>query len=567
MKKRIQYYIITTSASSLIIFIIFCFFWVNFNTIKNVRKNLDDTLKTTIYLSENIYESIPDFVSRLSEKISSETRITIVDRDGNVIADTYESQLSKPNHRNRPEIVDAFDNGYGEHIRHSETVGEDYFYVARIWKDNYVIRFSTPISDVYSFLKNSILLFIVIISIIITIVFFISKHLSNKALSPYYNFIKLIENTMEDENISISFISEFEEFEPAYIQLQALFNKLSLYINDIKEKSREIENIINSMQEGLLLIDDEFEIILSNSRGLSAFNITSLENVKNITHLYRNDEFINALKRCRSKRTSSFINLTAKDMKVYRIYISPVDDNGFVILTTDVTELIRLEKVRSDFVANVSHELKTPITSISGFAELIDKGMVGDPSKIKSYAHKIFIEAQRLISLIDDILLLSKLENNSKPVYNENNIREIFDSILELLSPQIQTKKINVSIKGEAVIFALYDHIYELVLNLTENAIKYNNNEGSIDIEIFEINNVSGFTIRNTGPLIPPEQFGRIFERFYRVDTGRSRKTGGTGLGLSIVKHIVELYKGNVYVRNDNDANLFTILLNKTLKP
>lgn len=408
-----------------------------------------------------------------------------------------------------------------------------------------------------------------VLSLIITgvIILFISKTVTKIALDKYYKSLrclsKYIKVATEDNDCPIDISDSLEEFKPIFEEFEDLLEGRTVYIKQARDKQKDIEKIINSMEEGLLLLDSNFKILLSNKKGLATFGIKRARKRKSFIHLYRNEKLINILKKMSITNKSNVIDIDNPNNEIYRIHISPVADGGFAILTTNVTHIINLEKVQKEFSANVSHQLKTPITSISGFAELINKGMVTDSNKINEYTYKIYTEAQRLIELIDDILKLSEIENVTVINKEKISIKEIIDNVVDILSQKIKEKNITLEIKGNASIFIKYSHLVELIMNLLDNAIKYNKQNGYIYITVSENDTHISISVKDTGIGIEEEEIKYIFERFYRVDKGS--KVVGNGLGLSIVNHIVNLYDGNIKVNSSTEGSEFIILLKKPL--
>lgn len=409
-----------------------------------------------------------------------------------------------------------------------------------------------------------------IVSILFTgiIILFISKKITNSALDKYYKSLKCfssyIKVATEDNDIPVDISNILEEFKPILEEFEDLLEGRTVYIKEARDKQKDIEKIINSMEEGILLLDSHFKILLSNRKGLATFGIRKGKKRKSFIHLYRNEKLINILKEMSITNKSNVLDICKPNKEIYRVHISPVADGGFAILTTNVTHIINLEKVQKEFSANVSHQLKTPITSISGFAELINKGMVTDLKKINEYTYKIYTEAQRLIELIDDILKLSEIENITVINKEEISIKEIIDNVVDILSQKIKEKNITLEIRGNASIFIKYSHLVELIMNLLDNAIKYNKQNGYIYITVSEHDTNISISVKDTGIGIKQDEIDYIFERFYRADN--SSKVVGNGLGLSIVNHIVSLYEGNIKVNSTTQGSEFIIILKKPLR-
>jgi len=345
-------------------------------------------------------------------------------------------------------------------------------------------------------------------------------------------------------------IAEYYELIPFVKKINQQRREIDVQIASLENRTGTIEVITDNMREGLLLIDKAEIVLFANKSAAEIFHESSSGMAgKSFLYVCRDIEFQRSVKQCLS---GSSTELTFKlDNRIYNIYFSPVyfgkEINGGAILFFDSTERHKAEQQRKEFSANVSHELKTPLTSIYALAEIIEKG-IAKKEDVKGFAGKITIQAQRLISTIEDIIRLSEFDEGKVTCdFSEFNLYELAESVIEVLREKATEKNITISIDGiQANLNANKRMIDELMYNLIDNAIKYNREGGSVSVSIASENGYRKIIITDTGIGIPLEHRIRIFERFYRVEGSRSKKTGGTGLGLSIVKHITEHHGGKI---------------------
>jgi two-component system, OmpR family, phosphate regulon sensor histidine kinase PhoR len=412
-----------------------------------------------------------------------------------------------------------------------------------------------------------ILLFIItiIIFFIFVIFFFVSFCINKiyiKIVKSYEkSFVILKDLVMEKINLNTALL----EFEAQYEELMPISEYFKELLYNISNKNDEINSIINSLGDGIVVLNSNFIVLLLNNEAVAFFGEKpDLIGIK-ITNIYKNEAFVNAIQTVKKNKNRIILDLKDNKDAIYRFFINPASDEMIVILMSDVTELISLENVRSEFVANVSHELKTPLTSISGFADLISNGLVKDYDKIVDYNSKIVNESKRLIQLVNDILKLSHIENGENEQNDNVSLLSIFTYVFEVLMVQTKEKNITYEIVGELVILASTERIYELAFNLIDNAIKYNVMHGKIKVNILNDEYNCGFEVCDTGIGIAKNEINRIFERFYRVDKARVRNTSSTGLGLSIAKHIAEKHGGVITVKRKKKGTTFCVLFSKNI--
>ena len=570
MKKRIKFYIVAVALLCVSLLIVFTLFWIKWSYTNVTQRNIDSILKTTVELTDNITGDPNGFAMRLNDNMPEGSRTTLIARDGTVLGDSAVDYKTMENHSNRSELINALKYGYGENVRKSDTTHVDTMYVARMLNNDVVLRLAMPVTVMDQYVSDLLIFLAVLLIFFAIIVAPISDRLSDRIIAPLKVFSKSLslENIISDNaQIDIKGV-EYDELIPIVSNFNSLFDRIKEYIDKISEQSSDLEYIMDSMQEGLLILDSKLNILLLNKKALSFLGFSTLGENRNFTILCRNKGFISAVHGALDNSLASTYDIES-DGRIIRAFISPTDKNsgilyGVTILLADVTRIVQLERIRSDFVANVSHELKTPVTSINGFAELINNGMITDDEKIKHYTGLIMEESQRLIEIINDTLKLSELESVKIEAEEESiDLFEMFSDIKNILSTQCRNKNITFNISGEGTILADRGHIMEMGVNLIDNAIKYNRENGKIDVIISHTPRSTSFTVKDTGIGIPPDQQSRVFERFYRVDRSRNRKTGGSGLGLSIVKHIAERYGAQIKLESDFSGTSISVTFGK----
>ncbi|MFA6983520.1 MAG: ATP-binding protein, partial [Sedimentibacter sp.] len=474
------------------------------------------------------------------------------------------------NHRDRPEVQGAFEEGYGEDLRHSNTLSSDMYYYAVKLNDDEVLRLSREISSINSVFAGLMPMLLMLFIIVLVIVYIAASITAKKILKPINEMTKSLDDMLEEEskvNMKI-----YEEFEPLSNTIKDQKNKINEYINEIKYERDNISFITSNMKEGFILLNHNKDILSINKSGKIMIGNENFElkGNRNIFELTRSPEIIEKINDS-IKENKHLIHDVETSDKCYRYYFSPVVEQnkiikGLLILIEDITIQKKSEIMRSEFTANVSHELKTPLTTMIGFAEMIKEGLItGDD--IEKYSALIHKEGMRLISLIEDLMRLSKIQEHTQNVEEKLiNIKDISEDVVNLLKSKAEDYNVKLILNADNVVMkANNNYINELLYNLIDNGIKYNKDGGSVNIKIYEKDGLANIVISDTGVGIPPKHIDRIFERFYRVDKSRSKETGGTGLGLSIVKHIAELYDGTIDIKSSSSGT--RIMIKFPVKP
>lgn len=464
------------------------------------------------------------------EKISNENeRITLISSDGTVIADTDANAEEMENHLERAEVKQALENGSGTSVRYSGTLTEKTIYYAVKLSDGNILRISVKHYTVITILLGLVQPIMITLIIAAALCFFLSARVSKSIVKPI-NSLDLDEPENNDA---------YEELSPLLKKVADQKKVISEQLQTARQKQEEFRLITENMSEGFLVIDAQRNVLTYNSAAIKLLGISEAP-AGDVLAINRSNPFRNAVEKALSGERSE--NEMTFGENVYSIIANPVFEGGkaigAVIVIPDVTERVRREQLRREFTANVSHELKTPLTSISGFAELMMNGVpVAD---VKDFSKSIYDEARRLITLVGDIIKLSELDENSEKFERETtNLRELSESVVKRLELAAKSKNVSLTVTGNAQIIGVRSVLDEMIYNLCDNAIKYNKNEGKAEIIISSDNEKSAvaLTVKDTGIGIPLSAQNRVFERFYRVDKGRSKSAGGTGLGLAIVKH------------------------------
>lgn len=458
----------------------------------------------------------------------SEKRVSIIDFDGNVIYDNTADISTLDNHKERDEIRDAISRGTGKSSRYSDTLAEKTVYYA-IKLDNFILRVSTTQYTIVTVLLGLLQPMIIVLVLALILCFVLSSRVAKSIVKPI--------NDIDIDNPEKNDI--YEELSPLLSKISKQKRTIKRQLDEATKQREEFNLITENMSEGFLLIDKETMLLTHNSAALRLLGIdTALGG--SVLSLCRVKEFRDVVEKSLSGENAK--ETMVLDNASYRLIANPVYENdsviGAVIIIVDVTETENREALRREFTANVSHELKTPLTSISGFAELMKNG--GTPEEtVIDFSSLIYKEAQRLITLVSDIIKISELDERQTPYeITDIDIYKISQDVLERLQAIAKEKNISLNLIGESACISGAEKIVdEMIYNLCDNAIKYNKENGSVDVIINSSDKKVKLIVRDTGIGIPQSEQQRVFERFYRVDKSHSKKVGGTGLGLAIVKH------------------------------
>ena len=487
------------------------------------------------YISYAVKNDGIDFINNFNEKGK---RITLVSADGTVLADTEAVAGELENHADRKEIADALENGKGTSSRYSDTLMQKTLYYAEKLDDGTILRVSTTQNSVVIILLGLLQPLIIIIVLALIISIFLSYRLSKAIIKPI--------NELDLDNPAAN--ETYEELTPLLKKMSAQKKTINRQIKEAEQKQEEFKLITENMSEGLLVIDKDSNVLSYNQAAVRLLEITNVKE-SSVLAFNRSRGFRNVVEKALSGERAE--NDITHDENTYNLIANPVYENdkiiGAVIVIIDITESVKREQLRQEFTSNVSHELKTPLTSISGFAEMMKSGGTPDETVV-DFSTSIYDEAQRLITLVSDIMKISELDEGVIPFEKEQvDLRELSKDIIKRLAPVANKRNITLNVIGDtAYVSGTKKILDEMIYNLCDNAIKYNKENGTVDVIINESKSKVNLTVRDTGIGIPQGEQSRVFERFYRVDKSHSKLVGGTGLGLAIVKHAAAYHDAEI---------------------
>lgn len=527
------------------VLVILAFFLTIFTSYRQTVNDMEAGVRNEArYMKEALDYMGDDFLTQAVANAST-NRLTFIDVNGAVLYDSNKEASEMENHEGRPEVIDALQNETGEDSRESATLGSFTYYYALRLDNGQVIRVSATIDSLWKMMAMEIVSIAGIILVILVISLVVTNQLTKKLIQPI-NELDL-EHPLEND--------VYEELSPLLRRIHKQNEVIEKQVNELRKTHQEYVAITDNMKDGLIVTNRQ--VVLSMNKAAQKIYQIDVGRCfgKNIRFISREEQlkkvWDDALLGLDSESTIE------KDGKTYRFCANPVLDQneviGTVILILDVTEKEQAEKRRREFSANVSHELKTPLMSISGYAELIQNNMV-KPRDVPEFAGRIRGEASRLTSLVEDIIRLSKLDElrENQTDVEDVDLYEIAKDVQSGLEFSADKRKVTTTVEGHsAVIRGVRSIVYEMIYNLCDNAIRYNREGGQVDVSVSDQANEIVVSVRDTGIGIAPEDQERIFERFYRVDKSHSRETGGTGLGLSIVKHGAQLHRARIELNSE----------------
>ncbi len=569
MKNAVLKRFVFITLITLVVSTLVCLWLVGDYNLNQTKASMIDAVKLIDY-SLDYSEDINEQINKINPLIvDSSSRITVIDKNGVVLGDTYKGINYEDNHLQRPEVVEALKNGRGIDVRMSDTTNDRMLYVAQVCSDNeHILRVSVPYNGKV-YLALWMLPAVVLSSIfafIVSVLF--SRHFTNTVSKPLQQVTDEIRKIQDGDYSSPLKVYEYDEITQIASAAHNLAQKIKLTMEEIVTERNKAQYVLNNMSEGLVLCDKNGYVSSMNKVANVVLGCGNVPIGKHIVNYTRNIDVINGVADAYNKGKTVIFDFDAPDGRIISANITRATENsdiGVIMVLIDVTTDRETQKLRQEFFSNASHELKTPITSIQGYSELLTSGMEYPPEQKKEFLLRIKKEAQNMTTLINDILMISRLEaGTTVQSKNEFDISLILDEILLSAKPMIDEQKLKVVCNCPSIIInAEYKRIYELFNNVIINAVKYNKPEGSVNINVNCAGKKLHFNVKDTGIGIPDVSQQRVFERFYRVDKGRSKKIGGTGLGLAIVKHIVNYYKGTVTLRSKlGEGTEIDILIN-----
>ena len=575
-----SYLIITIIA--LIAATIYAYYLLSKNYIEVISSDLESNAKIVeTQVRENLlnseYAVIDSIFNLLGNK--SNTRFTMILPTGQVIADSEKDPNQLDNHRDRPEIKEAFKGHLGTSIRYSQTLDTELIYVALPIYDQEkircVLRTSVPLFLIEQTLAQFQTKFIIAGVIITVIVGLLSLYLSRRISKPLEDMQFGVEKFAEGELSYRIKEPSSREMGKLTSSLNQMASQLDDKIKTIVEQKNEQEAVLESMVEGVIAVDNDGRIINLNQAAAKLFRIDAAKSIgKHIDEIIDFKDLVNLIKRTLKDKNPGEQEIILQENQILYLQVNGAalknaQENviGAVIVLNNVTRLRRLEKVRRDFVANVSHEIRTPLTTIKGFAETLLDGASKDPKNVRGFLKIISKQSDRLNAIIEDLLILARLEQEDERAqieFNKFSLKKVLKSAIKVCTPAANKKDVGLILETQNNLSPRInpDLLEQAIVNLVDNAIKYSDKDNEILIRAESTNEEIKISVKDSGSGIPKKHLPRVFERFYRVEKGRSREQGGTGLGLSIVKHITQVHGGRVNVESEiGKGSIFSLFI------
>lgn len=538
MKNKIFRALVALAAMAVLVASGLITFLVSQDYFNETKKELAQEAR---YISMGLESGGNDFLNKIAAENGSNVRITLIDKDGIVLFDNQAEAKTLENHAMRQEIMEAVAVGAGEAERFSDTLDKTTYYYAVRLEDGIILRLARTIDSIY----KSVLQMLPIMGGIVIVVAFLASIVARRVT---FNLIKPLDQVNLDEPLDNE---TYDELAPFLTRIAKQKRQLSKNLKKLRGKQEELTIITNNMNEGLVLLNGQQNVLFINESAAKIFGFSAKEVIgRNILTVDRAQEVQDLLQKV--SQAGKGEGLYEKDGHFYQLSGSSVNGSGSVILIYDVTEKMTAEKLRREFSANVSHELKTPLQSILGYAEIMKNGLVKDEDK-QRFLERIHAEAGNMIELIQNIMELSRLdENKTLDEFEDVDLLKLAQSVTLRLKHKAQTKGVTLNVSGSsACVCGVQSILSEVLYNLVDNSIKYNKDNGKVDVKVQDGSDEVTVSVSDTGIGIGAADRERVFERFYRADKSHSKEIGGTGLGLSIVKHGVLFHKGRVELESE----------------
>jgi len=538
MKNKIFRALVALAAMAVLVASGLITFLVSQDYFNETKKELAQEAR---YISMGLESGGNDFLNKIAAENGSNVRITLIDKDGIVLFDNQAEAKTLENHAMRQEIMEAVAVGAGEAERFSDTLDKTTYYYAVRLEDGKILRLARTIDSIY----KSVLQMLPIMGGIVIVVAFLASIVARRVT---FNLIKPLDQVNLDEPLDNE---TYDELAPFLTRIAKQKRQLSKNLKKLRGKQEELTIITNNMNEGLVLLNGQQNVLFINESAAKIFGFSTKEVIgRNILTVDRAQEVQDLLQKV--SQAGKGEGLYEKDGHFYQLSGSSVNGSGSVILIYDVTEKMTAEKLRREFSANVSHELKTPLQSILGYAEIMKNGLVKDEDK-QRFLERIHAEAGNMIELIQNIMELSRLdENKTLDEFEDVDLLKLAQSVTLRLKHKAQTKGVTLNVSGSsACVCGVQSILSEVLYNLVDNSIKYNKDNGKVDVKVLDGSEEVTVSVSDTGIGIGAADRERVFERFYRADKSHSKEIGGTGLGLSIVKHGVLFHKGRVELESE----------------
>lgn len=538
MKNKIFRALVALAAMAVLVASGLITFLVSQDYFNETKKELAQEAR---YISMGLESGGDNFLNKIAAENGSNVRITLIDKDGIVLFDNQAEAKTLENHAMRQEVMEAVAVGAGEAERFSDTLDKTTYYYAVRLEDGKILRLARTIDSIY----KSVLQMLPIMGGIVIMVAFLASIVARRVT---FNLIKPLDQVNLDEPLDNE---TYDELAPFLTRIAKQKRQLSKNLKKLRGKQEELTIITNNMNEGLVLLNGQQNVLFINESAAKIFGFSAKEVIgRNILTVDRAQEVQDLLQKV--SQAGKGEGLYEKDRHFYQLSGSSVNGSGSVILIYDVTEKMTAEKLRREFSANVSHELKTPLQSILGYAEIMKNGLVKDEDK-QRFLERIHAEAGNMIELIQNIMELSRLdENKTLDEFEDVDLLKLAQSVTLRLKHKAQTKGVTLNVSGSsACVCGVQSILSEVLYNLVDNSIKYNKDNGKVDVKVQDGSEEVTVSVSDTGIGIGAADRERVFERFYRADKSHSKEIGGTGLGLSIVKHGVLFHKGRVELESE----------------
>lgn len=551
MKNKIFRALVALAAMAVLLASLLITFVVSQDFFNETKKELSQEAR---YISMGLASGGDDYLNKIAAENTGDVRVTLIDSDGTVLFDNQAEAKTLENHAMRQEVMEAIANGSGEEERFSDTLDQTTYYYAVRLEDGKILRLARTIDSIYKSVMGMTPFMLGIVIFVAVLASIIARRLTKNLVQP-----------LDDVNLDEPLDNDtYDELAPFLTRIAKQKRQLSKNLAKLRSKQEELTIITNNMNEGMVLLNGHQNVLFINESAAKIFGFDAKDVIgKNILTVDRAQEVQDLLQKVAAAGSGE--GLYEKDQRFYQLSGSSVNGSGSVILIYDVTEKMAAEQMRREFSANVSHELKTPLQSILGYAEIMKNGLVKDEDK-QRFLERIHAEAENMIELIQQIMELSRLdENKSVGDFVDVDLYAMAQNIAARLKYKADKRGIALDVAGSnAVVCGVQSVLSEVVYNLVDNAIKYNKDNGSVNVKVADGADEVTVSVSDTGIGIGAADRERVFERFYRADKSHNKETGGTGLGLSIVKHGVLYHKGRVDLDSElGKGTTITIVLPK----
>lgn len=551
MKNKIFRALVALAAMAVLLASLLITFVVSQDFFNETKKELSQEAR---YISMGLASGGDDYLNKIAAENTGDVRVTLIDSDGTVLFDNRAEATTLENHAMRREVMEAIASGSGEEERFSDTLDKTTYYYAVRLEDGKILRLSRTIDSIYKSVMQMTPFMLGIVILVAALASVVARRLTKNLVQP-----------LDDVNLDEPLDNDtYDELAPFLTRIAKQKRQLSKNLAKLRSKQEELTIITNNMNEGMVLLNGHQNVLFINESAAKIFGFDAKDVIgKNILTVDRAQEVQDLLQKVAAAGSGE--GLYERDKRFYQLSGSSVNGSGSVILIYDVTEKMAAEQMRREFSANVSHELKTPLQSILGYAEIMKNGLVRDEDK-QRFLERIHAEAENMIELIQQIMELSRLdENKSVGDFVDVDLYAMAQNIAARLKYKADKRDITLDVAGSnAVVCGVQSVLSEVVYNLVDNAIKYNKDNGCVSVKVADGADEVTVSVSDTGIGIGAADRERVFERFYRADKSHNKETGGTGLGLSIVKHGVLYHKGRVDLESElGKGTTITIVLPK----